>query len=88
MHELKEEIISGKLKPGEFILPENTLSKVYELSRVSIRKGLAELVEEGLIEKIPGKGNRVTIPNDTQKQTITLGWFSNSYEIRNYSENY
>lgn len=81
MHELKEEIISGKLKPGEFILPENTLSKVYELSRVSIRKALAELVEEGLIEKIPGKGNRVTIPNDTQKQTITLGWFSNSYEI-------
>ena len=81
IHELKEEIISGKIKPGEFILPENTLSKVYELSRVSIRKALAELVEEGLIEKIPGKGNRVTIPNDTQKQTITLGWFSNSYEI-------
>lgn len=81
MHELKEEIILGRIKPGEFILPENTLSKVYELSRVSIRKGLAELVEEGLIEKIPGKGNRVTIPNDTQKQTITLGWFSNSYEI-------
>ncbi|WP_313893753.1 extracellular solute-binding protein [Psychrobacillus sp.] len=81
IHELKEEIISGKIKPGEFILPENTLSKVYELSRVSIRKALAELVEEGLIEKIPGKGNRVTIPNETQKQTITLGWFSNSYEI-------
>ena len=81
MHELKEEIISGKLKPGEFILPENTLSKVYELSRVSIRKALAELVEEGLIEKIPGKGNMVTIPTETQKQTITLGWFSNSYEI-------
>ncbi|MET0960556.1 MAG: extracellular solute-binding protein [Psychrobacillus psychrotolerans] len=81
IHELKNEIISGKLKPGEFILPENTLSKVYDLSRVSIRKVLAALVEEGLIEKIPGKGNRVTIPNDTQKQTITLGWFSNSYEI-------
>ena len=81
IHELKNEIISGKLKPGEFILPENTLSKVYDLSRVSIRKVLAELVDEGLIEKIPGKGNRVTIPNDTQKQTITLGWFSHSYEL-------
>ena len=81
IHVLKEEIILGKIKPGEFILPENTLSKEYELSRVSIRKALAELVEEGLIEKIPGKGNRVTIPHETQKQTITLGWFSNSYEI-------
>ncbi|AGX06361.1 hypothetical protein B14911_03979 [Bacillus sp. NRRL B-14911] len=81
IHELKEEIISGRIKPGEFILPENTLSKEYDLSRVSIRKALALLVEEGLIEKIPGKGNRVTVPQDTQKQTINLGWFSNSYEI-------
>ncbi|MCM3123842.1 MULTISPECIES: extracellular solute-binding protein [unclassified Mesobacillus] len=81
IHELKDEIISGRIKPGEFILPENTLSKEYDLSRVSIRKALAQLVEEGLIEKIPGKGNRVSIPEDTQKQTITLGWFSNSYEI-------
>ncbi|RLQ94863.1 extracellular solute-binding protein [Falsibacillus albus] len=81
IHELKEEIISGRIKPGEFILPENTLSKEYELSRVSIRKALALLVEEGLIEKIPGKGNRVTIPQDAQKQIINLGWFSDSYEI-------
>ena len=81
IHEVKQEIITGKIKPGEFILPENTLSKEYALSRVSIRKALAELVEEGLIEKIAGKGNRVTLPDDTQKQTLTLGWFSNSYEI-------
>ena len=81
IHEVKQEIITGKIKPGEFILPENTLSKEYMLSRVSIRKALAELVEEGLIEKIAGKGNRVTLPDETQKQTITLGWFSNSYEI-------
>ncbi|WP_462409869.1 extracellular solute-binding protein [Neobacillus sp. Marseille-QA0830] len=81
IHELKDEIISGNIKPGEFILPENTLSKQYDLSRVSIRKALAELVDEGLIEKIPGKGNRVTLPVETQKQTITLGWFSHSYEI-------
>ncbi|HEY4554756.1 MAG TPA: extracellular solute-binding protein, partial [Bacillaceae bacterium] len=81
LSELKGEIITGRLKPGEFILPENTLSKEYDLSRVSIRKALAELVEEGLIEKIPGKGNRVSLPEETSKQTITLGWYSDSYEI-------
>ncbi|MCH6268986.1 extracellular solute-binding protein [Neobacillus citreus] len=81
LSELKDEIISGRLKPGEFILPENTLSKEYDLSRVSIRKALAELVDEGLIEKIPGKGNRVSLPEETSKQTITLGWYSDSYEI-------
>ncbi|WP_047983333.1 extracellular solute-binding protein [Ornithinibacillus californiensis] len=81
LHELKDEILTGSIKPGEFILPENTLSKVYDLSRVSIRKALAELVEEGLIEKIPGKGNRVIVPLETSKQTLSLAWFSDSYEI-------
>mgnify|MGYP001184721601 CR=1 FL=1 len=79
--ELKNEILSGDLKPGEFILPENTLSQKYKISRVSIRKALAELVEEGLIEKIPGKGNRVRLPDsEATRQTLSLTWFSGSYE--------
>jgi multiple sugar transport system substrate-binding protein len=77
---LRNEILSGRIKQGEFILPENTLSKEFKLSRVSIRKGLAELVEEGLIEKIPGKGNRVLFQENQNKQIIKLGWFSTSYE--------
>lgn len=69
------------MQPGEFILPENTLSEKYQISRVSVRKALAQLVEEGLIDKIAGKGNRVRPPSgDTVRQTITLTWFSASYE--------
>lgn len=79
--ELKNEILSGGLKPGEFILPENTLSEKYKISRVSVRKVLAQLVDEGLIEKIAGKGNRVKPPvEEVVRQTITLVWFSGSYE--------
>ncbi|MBD2866395.1 extracellular solute-binding protein [Paenibacillus oceani] len=79
--ELKNEILSGSLKPGEFILPENTLSEKYKISRVSVRKVLAQLVDEGLIEKIAGKGNRVKPPvEEIVRQTITLTWFSQSYE--------
>jgi multiple sugar transport system substrate-binding protein len=82
LSELRNEILSGSLKPGEFILPENTLSEKYQMSRVSVRKALAELVEEGLIEKIAGKGNRVKPPeNDGVRQTLTLTWFSDSYEL-------
>ena len=81
LRKLRNEILSGKIKRGEFILPENTLSQQFELSRVSIRKGLAELVEEGLIEKIPGKGNRVVFQENQNKQSIKLAWFSTSYEI-------
>ncbi|WP_245954799.1 extracellular solute-binding protein [Paenibacillus flagellatus] len=94
MTELKNEILSGGLKPGEFILPENTLSEKYKISRVSVRKVLAQLVDEGLIEKIAGKGNRVKTPGDeVVRQTITMTWFSQSYEqdvlqsiIRRYEE--
>ncbi|WJH35438.1 GntR family transcriptional regulator [Paenibacillus sp. CC-CFT747] len=77
LQELREEIISGELAPGEFILPENTLSAKYNISRVSLRKALAELVDEGLIEKIAGKGNRVTVPEAAQATvTLRLAWFS------------
>jgi multiple sugar transport system substrate-binding protein len=82
LHGLRNEIVNGELKPGEYILPENTLSEKYGLSRVSIRKALAELVEEGLIEKIAGKGNRVKFPESERTyETVRLAWFSTSYEI-------
>lgn len=82
LRELRDEIVSGELAPGEYILPEGTLSEKYEMSRMSIRKALAELVQDGLIEKIPGKGNRVTRPSYEQSPIqLRLAWFSNSYEI-------
>jgi multiple sugar transport system substrate-binding protein len=82
LQDLRSEISSGKLKPGEYILPENTLRDIYGLSRVSIRKALAELVVDGLIEKIAGKGNRVKLPDGHRvTEVVKLGWFSNSYEI-------
>jgi multiple sugar transport system substrate-binding protein len=80
--EIRNEIVSGTIQPGDFILPENALSEKYKLSRVSIRKVLAELVEEGLLEKIPGKGNRVKLPDGSAvRQTLRLAWFASSYEI-------
>lgn len=80
--ELRDEILSGRIRPGEFIMPENTLSEKYGISRVSVRKVLAELVEEGLIEKIAGKGNRVVEPAAERKvETLQIAWFTGSYEI-------
>ncbi|MGO4495504.1 extracellular solute-binding protein [Paenibacillus sp. 2RAB27] len=82
LQELRDEIVSGKIQPGEYILPENALSVKYQISRVSIRKALTELVEDGLIEKIAGKGNRVKLPDQGHTPvTLRLAWFSSSYEI-------
>ncbi|MBS2969837.1 extracellular solute-binding protein [Metabacillus sp. KIGAM252] len=79
--ELKDEIVSTRIRKGEYLLPEHQLSHKYDISRVSIRKGLAQLVEEGLIEKIPGKGNRVTLDSAANTTAISLAWYSTSYEV-------
>ena len=53
--EIKEAIIMGKLKPGE-MLSENMLAKALGMSRTPIRDALKELLNEDLVEAIPGKG--------------------------------
>ncbi|WP_158299355.1 extracellular solute-binding protein [Paenibacillus antri] len=56
---LKEDIASGVYRPGDFLPSEETLSRQFDLSNRSIRHGLDQLVQEGLIVKQPRVGNRV-----------------------------
>ncbi|MDF2715357.1 MAG: hypothetical protein K0R28_2282 [Paenibacillus sp.] len=56
---LKEQILTGLIKPGEYLLPENELCKYYGLSRNSVRKALEELHKEGLVVKRVGLGTMV-----------------------------
>jgi len=57
---LREQILSGFIKPGQFLLSENDLCAHYSLSRSSVRKALDQLHEEGLIIKKPGQGTIVS----------------------------
>ncbi|MFC5648199.1 extracellular solute-binding protein [Paenibacillus solisilvae] len=57
---LREQIISGYIKPGEFILSENDLCRYYGMSRTSVRKSLDNLLKEGLIVKKAGLGTIVS----------------------------
>lgn len=81
-NELRGGILSGSIRPGDFLLSENMLSEQYNLSRTSVRRVLAELEEGGLIEKIPGKGNQVRKPEGKyEREPLKLVCFSESYEI-------
>ncbi|WP_135556878.1 extracellular solute-binding protein [Paenibacillus cymbidii] len=70
---LREQIVSGYIKPGQYLLSENELCRHYNLSRSSVRKALDMLFEEGLIVKRVGQGTVVrpdfVIP---KQQTKTL----------------
>ncbi|GIP38384.1 hypothetical protein J31TS4_16640 [Paenibacillus sp. J31TS4] len=79
--DIRSQITGMTLQPGDFLLSEITLSKLYNMSRDSVRKVLAELENEGLIEKIPGKGNRIREPEYWKEQTaLKLVCFGDSYE--------
>lgn len=56
---IKEDIISGKLKPGEAILSERELTAHYNISRTPVRQAINELVTEGYLIKKQGKGTFV-----------------------------
>ncbi len=61
---LKNDLIAGKLRPGEF-LQEKKLAERFGVSKTPTREALAELVKDGFIQLIPRKGYWVT-PVDPQ----------------------
>ncbi|PYI52136.1 extracellular solute-binding protein [Paenibacillus flagellatus] len=85
-HILREQIMSGFIKPGEYLLSENELCKYYGLSRTSVRKSLDQLLKEGLIVKKVGQGTIVSpdlvIPPD-EKRTLRIVATSPSHFVDN-----
>src|SRR5690606_21834126 len=64
VNQIREDIMNGNYKRGTYLPPEKTLAKQYQLSNKSVRKGLEQLLEEGLIKKIPRVGSMVIAPNE------------------------
>ncbi len=60
--DLRERIVTGRLKPGERLPSEAHLAAQYMVSTPTLRNALAVLQAEGLIEKTHGKGNFVRRP--------------------------
>jgi len=53
--QIKEAIVTAKLKPGDSI-SENMLASVLEMSRTPVREALKELESENLVGIMPGRG--------------------------------
>ncbi|MGW9451063.1 GntR family transcriptional regulator [Streptomyces sp. NPDC055632] len=60
--DLRIQITTGGLKPGDRLPSEPKLATHYKVSTPTIRQALALLQAEGLIEKTHGKGNFVRAP--------------------------
>ncbi|MFE5815656.1 GntR family transcriptional regulator [Streptomyces sp. NPDC056479] len=57
--DLRRQITTGRIKPGERLPSEVGLAGQYKVSTATLRSALAVLQGEGLVEKIHGKGNFV-----------------------------
>jgi DNA-binding GntR family transcriptional regulator len=56
---LREQILTGQILPEHVLPSEPQLEQRYGLSRTTIRKGIALLRTEGLVETIAGRGSYV-----------------------------
>ncbi len=73
-HILRSQIELGELKTGDAIPTEKELTRQYAVSRVTTRKALQMLVDEGLIVRQPGKGSYVHTTRIEEDQSSLQGF--------------
>lgn len=65
---IKENIKSGKLKPGDKIPSEKELSDIFNVSRITASTAIRDLVKDGIVYRIQGKGTFIA---DKKEENIT-----------------
>jgi len=72
----EKKIFSGVLKPEEKLPPENKIADIFDISRMTVRKALSELINANMIYSEKGKGTFVAKP----KLDNTV------FELKNFKE--
>ena len=57
---LREHIASGEIDPGSALPSERNLCQMTGMSRVTVRKGIGQLIEEGILFRKQGSGTFVS----------------------------
>lgn len=70
---LRKQIEEGFLKPGDPLPSETSIADEYDVSRITVRRALDRLEEDGLIARRQGKRTRVSpgyVPPDTERTHV------------------
>lgn len=79
---LRRRIVEGEFLPGQ-LLSENSLATEFGVSRTPIREALRILMEEGLVEMLPGRKLRVVVPkSDDIHEVYDMRWIIEAEAIR------
>lgn len=60
---LRARIRSGEILPGAFLPGELPLAKIFNVSRITIKRALSALASDGLLDRQRGRGTMVTSAN-------------------------
>lgn len=72
MDDIKLDISNQKYRHGDKIPSETELAEIYNVSRITVRRAVSELCDEGYLAKHQGKGTFVTHRRSPGKSCKTL----------------
>ena len=58
-YKIQEKILDGTYKSGTKLMPENEMAEFYDVSRITIRNAMDNLVNGNFVERVRGKGTFV-----------------------------
>ncbi len=69
---LRDRITSGAMPYGEKLPPEPALAETHGVARITVRRALARLAAEGLVERRPSAGTRVVFERTAPPVTADI----------------
>jgi DNA-binding LacI/PurR family transcriptional regulator len=69
--DIQQRVKSGNLKVGDQIGSQNELAKEYNVSLITVKKALSELIKEGILYSRVGKGTYVASQNPKSQNVTT-----------------
>ncbi len=83
---LLAEIRSKQLKVGDLIPSEAELQERFKVSRITIRRAIQELVQEGFLYTQQGRGTFVSKPKASQELNLISSWAETMAELGMHPE--
>lgn len=78
-NDLEQKILDNEYKPNSLLPSEHQLMEIYDVSRETVRKALAMLINVGYIQKKQGKGSIVL---DTHKLNFPVSGLTSYQELQ------
>ncbi|WP_169087983.1 GntR family transcriptional regulator [Paenibacillus sp. PL91] len=87
MNDIKRKITEGELKPHDSLPTQIELAKEYNTSEITSRRALSDLVQEGFVYRVRGKGSFVCEnPSSTETHKIrTIYLAHRNYEVSSFN---